>query len=499
MSWLLRRLQAATGVSCPVCLLAAVVTVALAGISFGAVVLDRVRAQQQATLAARGVADIARQRTTDLFVRIDSALNAVSDAIPPGNLTEAGRSQIEQVIGQRRRAEPRLVVLYVLDKTNAVVAGSASAASRSGVVVSACLHDERPDADQVILRSVSLEPPGGGGLRGLCVARGVRRDGFAGTVLAVIGADLLAGQFSDLSVGEHGAVILLDETARPLAWVGSGMPVAVSTFPAPLPDWDAVLRGGGTDPVTGSITEARRIEGPFGAVVAIMIPPEDMLAAWHARTLLVFSSAVIVLMFVALAVIAVRTCEKRERERLDRIAVLTNDICSGLEPQAVVQRMAEEACVLIGCDMLSPEEGGPAPVVDPARPPELTLPRADRVRIGPHVLRKRDGAGFTLADLTFLTVISRIAAIQSGTSGRLADVEETMKELRAAAERYRQTAEAVLLEMPDATFTLDSEWRFVGGNRCSAARDDGAKCPIQVIVGKILRQPLSLLSRWPTR
>jgi PAS domain S-box-containing protein len=37
--------------------------------------------------------------------------------------------------------------------------------------------------------------------------------------------------------------------------------------------------------------------------------------------------------------------------------------------------------------------------------------------------------------------------------------------LREAAERHRQTAEAVLLEMPDATFTLDGDWRIVSTNR----------------------------------
>jgi PAS domain S-box-containing protein len=463
-----RRLQFLTGVNCPVCVLAVVVAVALAGVSFGAILLDRVRTQQQASLSAKGIADIARQRTTDLFVRVDTALHAVEDAVPAtpawaGPFGEAARGEIDRVISQRRRAEPRLLALYLLDENGAVMAGSATTATRSGVVVPACLGGERPDADQVVLHGVALDQANGG-LRGLCVVRGLRRDGFAGSVLAVVAGDLLAGQYADLSVGGHGAVVLLDENARPLVWIGTGRPVAVTatSMPHPQPDWDTVMRGGGTDPATGSIAEARRIEAPFGAIIAIIISPEDVLASWHARALLVLSSVLIVVMFVALSVIAVKTCERRERDRLDRIAALTLGVDNVADQAAMLRHMAEEACSLIGCELVP---GETAPPHDPARPPEVTLPRADRVRIGPYILQKRDGSGFNLADLTVLTIISRVAAIQMGASGRLSDIEATMAELRAAAERHRQTAEAVLLEMPDATFTLDADWRFLSTNR----------------------------------
>ena len=464
-----RRLQFLTGVNCPVCLLAVVVAVALTGVSFGAIMLDRVRSEQQASLSAKGVADIARQRTTDLFVRVDAVLHAVEEAVPAnpawaGPFGEAARGEIERVISQRRRAEPRLLALYLLDEHGAVMAGSATTATRSGVLIPACLGNGRPDADQVVLHGVALDQAGGG-LNGLCVVRGIKRDGFTGSVLAVIAGDLLGGQYADLSVGAHGAVVLLDENARPLAWIGASQPVIVNParMPRPAPDWDSVMRGSGSDPVTGSIAEARRIETPFAAIVAIIIPPADVLAGWHARAMLVLSSAIIVLMFVALSVIAVKTCERRERDRLDRIAALTLNLGDGgRDQQALLARMAEEACSLTGCELVA---GGSLSPHDSAHPPEVTLPRADRVRIGPHVLQKRDASGFSRADLTFLTVISRIAAIQMGTSGRLADVETTMAQLRAAAEYHRHTAEAVLLEMPDATFTLDGEWRFLSTNR----------------------------------
>jgi PAS domain S-box-containing protein len=468
LSSLRRRLQFLGGVNCPVCVLAIVVAVALAGVSFGAILLDRIRTQQQASLTAKGVADIARQRTTDLFVRIDAALHAVEDAVPAtpawaGPFGEAARAEIDRVISQRRRAEPRLLALYLLDRSGNVMAGSATTATRGSVVVPACLGGERPDADQVVLHGVALDEAGGG-LRGLCVVRGLRRDGFAGSVLAVVAGDLLAGQYADLSVGAHGAVVLLDENARPLVWMGTGRPVAVTSagMPHPQPDWDSVMRGAGSDPVTGSIAEARRIEAPFGAVVAIVISPADVLASWQARALLVTSSALIVLMFLALSVIAVKTCERRERNRLDRIATLALGIDADTDQAVMLRQMADEACALIGCELVGADN---IPPHDPARPPEVTLPRADRVRIGPHILQKRNGRGFSLADLTLLTIISRIAAIQTGASGRLADVETTMAELRAAGDRYRQTAEAILLEMPDATFTLDGDWRFLSTNR----------------------------------
>ena len=464
-----RRLQALTGVSCPVCLLAVVASVALAGISFSAVVLDRVRSQQQAALAAKGVVDIARQRTIDLFTRVDATLRAVEEAVPAAPNTDAARIQIESVISQRRRAEPRLIALYLLDSAGAVIAGASTTATRSGTIVPACLRDDRPDAEQVTLRAFSIDQPAGGTLRGLCVARGMRREGFNGSVLAVLAADLLGGQFADLSVGAHGAVILLDENVRPLALIGAGQPVMVNpnTTPAAgrMPDWDMVLRGTSVDPQTGNIAEARRIDGPLGAVIAILISSEDALAIWYARTQLVLSSAIIVLTFIALAVIAVKTCERRERQRLDRLAALTLDMRAGADPKATMDHMAALACEMLGCERVPEEPGAGLLLHDSARPPELTLPRADRVRIGSHILRKHDASGFSLADLTFLTVLSRIGAIQLGSSGRIADAETTINELRTASERHRQTAEAVLLEMPDATFTLDGEWRFVSSNR----------------------------------
>ncbi len=462
-SALRRRIQTLTGVSCPVCLLAVIVAVALVGISTGAVLLDRVRAQQQAALAAKGIVDIARQRTVDLFVRLESIVRAVEDSASASVTTDAGRSQVEAVIAQRRRAEPRLIALYLLDAAGGVVAGSTTTATRAGTIVPACLHDDRPDAEQVALRAFSIEQSGAGALRGICVARGLRRDGFSGSVLAVVAADLLAGQFADLSIGAHASMALLDDNSRPLALIASGQPVITNPGAAyRLPDWDSVLRGQTTDPATGSIVEARRIDSPFGAIVAIMIPSEDALAVWQARTLLIGSSTVIVLIFMALAVIAVKTCERRERDRLDRLAGLTLDMRSGVDAIATQDRVVTLACEQLGC-VLVPFETNPSAQL--ARPPELTLPGSELVLVGRAALSKRDGSRFSVADLTFLTVLSRIGAIQVGSAGRIAETQTAIDTLRSTAESYRAGMEAVLLEMPDATFTLDGDWRFVSSNR----------------------------------
>ncbi len=466
MASLRRQLQWFTGVSCPVCLLAVIVTFALGSISIGAILLDRVRVQQQAAMMAKGVAEIARQRTTDLFVRIESTMRAVEDAAGTAPTAEGARGRIDQAIGLRRRAEPRLLALYLLDQNGALIGGSSSASLRSSAVVPTCLREDRPDADQVMLRPFSVEQQGGGTIRGLCFVRGLRHEGFSGSVLAVIAADLLQGQFADLSVGAHGAVVLMDENAWPLARIISGQPVSVDPRADRWnPNWEAGLRSSGIDPQTGTMFESRRLDGPFGAIVAVVIPPEDVLAAWFARTQLIGSSAFVVLMFVGLAVISVKTCERRERARLERLATLTMELRTANDTSALTQRLIEEACDLVECEVVPPEPHETDLGADRARAPELTMPRADRVRIGGQVLRRRDGAAFSAADLTYLTVLSRIGTIQLGQASLLAQTNAVAEEVRDAADRHRQNAEMILLEMPDATFTLDAQWRIVSTNR----------------------------------
>ena len=461
-----RAMEWFTGVSCPVCLFAVIIAVAMTSISVGAVVLDRLRAQQQASMMAKGVADIARQRTSDLFGRIDTAMRAVEDAASPALLADGARARVDAAISQRRRNEPRLLALYVLDRAGTVLSGSASTGLRSNTIVPACLSNDHPDADQVTLRPFSIEQSGSAPLRGLCIARGLRQDANTFSVLAVVAGDLVQGQFADLSVGSHGAVVLLDEAGRPMMRMISGQPIAVERNDPLLPiDWEVALRGSGTDPATGIIIESRRIDGPFGAIVAIVIPPQDIFAAWAARAQLIGSSAFVVMMFIGLAVAAVRTCESRERRRLDRVAALTLDLRRGEDPQGVTRRLIEEACTFTGCEVVPPSGDTAGLETDGARLPELILARPDRVRIGGHELRRRDGRAFSQADLTYLTVLARIAALQFGQADSLAKADAATVALREVAESARHATDAILLEMPEATFTLDREWRFMTTNR----------------------------------
>ncbi len=428
LAFLRRRLQWFTGVSCPLCLFAVVITLVLAGVSFGAIVLDRVRAQQQAVVVAKGVADIARQRTADLMLRLDGALRAVEDAARPAPFAEGARARVDQAVSQRRRAEPRMLALYLVDQAGTVVAGSASTALRSATVLSACLREDRPDADQLLLRSFAAEQAGGGTLTGLCAMRGVRVGDAVLTTLAMVAGDLVQGQYADLNVGASGAVWLLDDTARPLLRISPGQPASAEPRDRRPMDWDAALRGGGIDAATGAVTEARRVDGPFGAMVAVVIPPEDVYAAWLARAELIGSSAFVVVMFVGLAVSAVKTCEARERRRLERVAALAHGLGANADAATLSQRLAEEACAHVDCEVAPAEPGTPPPA---SGLPELAMPRTDQVLIGGRALRRRDGAPFTPADLTFLTVLGRIGALQLAQAERMTASALVNEELRA--------------------------------------------------------------------
>jgi PAS domain S-box-containing protein len=460
LAFLRRRLQWFTGVSCPLCLFALVITLTMAGVAFGAIVLDRMRAQQQSIIAAKGVADIARQRTADLMFRLDAALRAVEDAARPDPAAEGARARIDAAVTQRRRAEPRMLALYLLDPAGGVVAGSASTMMRSATVLAACLRDDRPDADQLMLRSFSAEQAGGGTLSGLCAIRGLRIDGAVMTVLAMVAGDLVQGQYADLNVGANSAVVLLDESARVLLRISPGLPASNEPRDRRVTDWEAALRGSGVDPATGAVTEMRRVDGPFGAMVAVVIPAEDVYAPWFARAELIGSSAFVVVMFIGLAVSAVKTCEGRERRRLERVAALAQGLGGG-DPALLSRRLVDEACAQINLEVV-PQQRGAAPA---ETLPGLAVPRADEVRIGGQTLRRRDGAPFTPADLTFLTALGRIGALQLAHADQMAATSLVSDELRAAADFHRSNSDSLLLEMPVATFMLDRDWRFVGTNR----------------------------------
>jgi PAS domain S-box-containing protein len=450
-----RRWLPASGLASPICYLAFAVAIAMIVLSFGATIVDRERTQQQAAVMAEAVADLARQRTVDLFTRLDTTLRGVAE------LAAAASPGADALVATRRQAEPRLLAVYLLDPRNAVLAGSASGTTRASALVPACLGTEQPEPEQVMLRAITVEQSGGGVLRGLCVARGFRRDGASGAVLGVIAADLIGAQFADLSVGQHGAVVVLDENARPLAMVSPGEPVMLNPAqpPAPLTSWEGLGGGKGAARPGAGIVEARLIERPFGAIVAVLMPAADVLAPWRSRAQLIGSSTSLVALFIALAALVVLQVERRERARLERIATLTLDLQSGSDAAALSRHVAEAACALTKCRIVGND---PAETV---RAPELTLPGAQFVRLGDHVVQAARSGGFEDFELTQLAILSRIGSVHALTADRLGEVDSALAALQTRADHHRAEAEALLLEMPDATFTLDQDWRITATNR----------------------------------
>ncbi len=456
MTILRRRLMSAAGLASPIGYLAFAIALGMVVLALGAVVLDRERSQQRAAGTAEAVADIARRRMIDVLSRTDATLRAVADA------AGGPSAQIEALIAARRQAEPRLLAVYLLGADNVVLAGSAGGTARSASLVPACLGKDQPEAEQVFLRAIAVEPTAGTALRGLCVTHGFRRDGRAGAVMAVMAADLIGAQFADLSVGRHGAVVLLDESTRPLALVAPGGAVVLNPAepPAPLAGWTDLSGGKVAIAQPGNgIVEARSIERPFGAILAVVMPAEDVLAEWWSRSLFVGSSSALVILFLVLATTAVMRCERRERQRLELLGTLTLDLESGSDAAALSRHVAEAACALTGCREVAGEP------TEAMRPPTLTLPGARFVRMGTQVLASPDTGGFSAQDLTLLTILSRIGTVHAHTADRLGEADATLAAQEARAENYRGEVEVLLLEMSDAMLTLDHHWHITGTNR----------------------------------
>nr|WP_283949737.1 ATP-binding protein [Limobrevibacterium gyesilva] len=463
LSAILRRFHGALGLSCPLCLVAILAGVALGGVSFGAILLDRVRTMQQADLAARNVADIARQRAADLLTRIDGTLHAVEEALPGADASPAKLARLDTLLSQRRRVEPRVVGLYVLGEGGAVLSGSVASTLRSGALVPACLRDERPEVDQFVLKPATAALPDGASVPVLCVIRGIRQPGFSGAILAVVGQELLQSQFADLAIGSRGAVTLMDENGRPLARVTNSREAAGDSQRAG--EWEALARGAAPDAAAGGTIESRRIDGPIGGIVAVSVAAEDALAAWWSRTLLVGSSALIVIAFVALAVLAVRKCEQRETRRLERLAAMAAELYGTTDRDALMCRLLEGARELVPCEAILPREDRRPPEQAVMRPLLPVIARADLVRIGAVAFQRRHGTSFTPADLAFLAVLASITETGIRHAAVVAEAADEAERFRDSAGQTRQAVETILLEMSDATFTLDVEWRFVGSNR----------------------------------
>jgi signal transduction histidine kinase/PAS domain-containing protein len=182
------------------------------------------------------------------------------------------------------------------------------------------------------------------------------------------------------------------------------------------------------------------------------------------RAALIGGSALIVIAFIILSVIAVNRCARREARRLDRLSAMASPHpAAGRD--ALLGRLVSVACDLVGCEAV-PRDDDRQPE-DPPPDERLTLSvrRADLVWIGPIALRRLHGGGFSVGDLAFLRVLARIADGElRQTEALQATAEETSRH-RDEAQRWRQSIDTLLAEMSDAMFTLDAEWRFVASNR----------------------------------
>ena len=209
-SWF-RPIYAAIGLSCPICFLAVLLSVSLAGISVGAIFIDLVRSRQQADATVENVYNIAFRRTIDLVKLIDADLRAIEDAA--GDLNDPGRSdRINRAAAERRDVEPRVIGLLLLNTSGSVIGGQ-SGGLGSAALLQAC-GTVRADSDQTVLRSTTVVASGqDSSSRILCALRRVNRSGFSGISLAVLSYDVLREAYIDLIVWPRGVVSLTDEVA----------------------------------------------------------------------------------------------------------------------------------------------------------------------------------------------------------------------------------------------------------------------------------------------
>jgi PAS domain S-box-containing protein len=440
--------------SCPICMLALAISAAVALIGIAAIGLDRTRTEQQAQLSANYLADLARQRTAELFLRIDNALHGAAAAAAGADADRAAKAErLAALLAQHRRAEKDLLALYVIAGDGDVLASSVAPSLRSGGLLASCLQDEKVTADQAVLKPiVAAAATAAGGVRVLCFAEGYRQPGFAGVVLAVLGEDLIRADYADLHAGAHGVITLSDESGRVLARAWSGTT-------------EGEVAEAGLAPAAGGIEEVRRIEGPAVAAVTVSVAARDILAGWRSRSALIASSAVIVIAFIWLAALAARGCLRREALRLDRMTALSHDLRGTADRETLARRLVEVAGELVSVTSVpTPEDSKPPPGM-PERRWGLTVLRPDMVRIGTVTLQNRGGDSFSVSDLAVLRVLARIAesAIHSATA--LAAANDTARRLHDDLEQVREAIATIQLEMSDAVFALDAEWRFTALNR----------------------------------
>jgi hypothetical protein len=143
-------------------MLALVISGALLAISVAAINLDHTRTQQQSELRANYLADLARQRTTDLLLRINASLRDAATLAATDGDKGVRSDRLTALLSRVRRAEPDLIALYVLGPDGSVLAAESAPTFRRNELLAACLQDERLTPDQAILKPAYAGRTGAG-------------------------------------------------------------------------------------------------------------------------------------------------------------------------------------------------------------------------------------------------------------------------------------------------------------------------------------------------
>ena len=519
------------GRSCPICVLATLIALALAASAGGVVMLDRSRSLEAAELAARQVADLARQRSADLLSRIDGALRLLgeqalaiehNDPTPPRPATAAqataaqagaeasAPARLDALLAQRRRSETRILGLYLVDASGLVLARSSATSFGLGALLPACLRDERIEPDLLTLRRLGAGPLGAAGAPDsgdsgstgiVCAMRGLPVPGQAaasgatgatpamgalpgGAVVALLAPDLFTAEYADLAVGAHGLIALRDESGRLLARLvaDGGAPDGSTQAAAEARRFGADGLRAGSGSADGGITALRRIDGPVAAIIAVSLSRDDVLHDWWFRAMLTGGSLLTVVAFVGLALLALGRFETREADRVERLAGMSAALQGIADAESLAARLVEQARSLVPCEAVS-DPAVEAPI-DPSGEARRALPvdalagqgpafrlsvlRHDLVRIGPAVLRSLNAAGFTPSDLAYLRMLAQIAETAQHHAEAQRGLQTNAGRASQAIRLLGSLQEAILLEMSDARFTLDAEWRFTSSNRAAA-------------------------------
>jgi PAS domain S-box-containing protein len=451
--------------SCPICTLGILVAVALAGIALGSIVQDFVTRTQDAGQLARATADAARQKTVPRLQTIDRMLAPIEEARDKQLSDSAWHDKLSTLLSERRNADPEVLgILLVGDRGDIIANSLISRPFTAQPLADACRQTDLPDAGVATVRPARATQPGGGVPPApvLCFARRVRMGDAQALLVAVTRLDLFFNLYSDLIPRPHGSITLRDEANQVLLIAAATRPPAGTADHAFEPERDndlvAMLCGRSEDSRLCRIPPERsRIDAPIAVSLEVIVAGEDVLAAWLARTTLIASSALIVLGFIVLSIVAVRRSEQREARRLELVGEVAADLRGVAERDRLDQLLAEAIPDLVPADV-STDAGGD-------RRLSLAVLGNDRVRIGALLLRCISGGSFSNGDLAALRLLARIADNELVHAATLGDAVRGAARERAAADLARRQAETVQIETSDAIFSLDPDWRFVSSNR----------------------------------